>query len=142
MTEAALLEGGEESVTTLGRLKEMGVRIALDDFGTGYSSLTHLQRFPVDILSLDKDFVEGLRRGSSEWALAGAIVGLCETLELDTLAEGIERSDQLAKLEELGCDEGQGYYLGRPLDVDETLQLVKSSESPPGASPAKTSKGS
>jgi diguanylate cyclase (GGDEF)-like protein/PAS domain S-box-containing protein len=127
VTEVALLEGGDESVTKLARLKDLGVRLALDDFGTGYSSLTHLRRFPVDILSLDKKFVEGLRRGSSEWALAGAIVTLCETLELDTLAEGIERSDQLTKLKALGCDEGQGYYLGRPLDLDETLQLVKSS---------------
>ncbi len=130
VTEAALLEGGEDSIAKLTLLKELGVRLALDDFGKGYSSITHLRRFPVDILSLDKTFVGGLRRGSSEWALAGAIVTLCETLELETLAEGIERGDELAKLKALGCDEGQGYYLGRPLDLDETLQLVQSSESP------------
>ncbi len=142
VTEATLLEGGEESITKLEGLKDMGVRLALDDFGTGYSSLTHLRRFPVDILSLDKKFVEGLRRGSSEWAFAGAIVSLCETLDLDTLAEGIERGDQLAKLKALGCDEGQGYYLRRPLGLEETLELVKSSESSSHVSPAKTSKGS
>lgn len=136
VTEAALLEGGEESVTKLERLKQLGVRVALEDFGTGYSSLTHLRRFPVDILSLDKEFVQGLRRGSSEWAFAGAIVRLCETLEMDTLAEGIERGDQLAQLKALGCDEGQGYYLGRPLDLDETLQFVQSSESPSDPRPA------
>ena len=105
------------------------MRVALDDFGTGYSSLTQLRRVPVDILSLDKSFVDGITGRSSERDFANAIVRLCESLELETLAEGIEGEEQLRELRDLGCDEGQGYYLGRPLDLKETLEVVKSSDS-------------
>lgn len=125
--EAALLQE-EEGSARLCRLKDLGVRVALEAFGTGYSSLTQLRDLPVDVLSFDKSFIEGLKGGSSDWEFAGSILRMCQALELDTLAEGIERSEQLAKLRDLGCDEGQGYYLSHPLDLDQTLELIRSSE--------------
>lgn len=128
VSEAALMQDEEEGCTTLFQLKDLGVRVAVEAFGTGHSSLSRLRHLPLDVLSFDKSFIEGLRSGSSDWEFAGSILKMCETLEMDSHVEGIERSEQLSKLRELGCDEGQGYYLSRPLDLDETLEFIKSSE--------------
>jgi EAL domain-containing protein (putative c-di-GMP-specific phosphodiesterase class I) len=100
----------------LARLSALGVRLALDDFGTGYSSLGHLRRYPVDILKIDRMFVEGVDRGDA--AIAGAVTAMAHALGMTTVGEGIETAEQLAALERLGCDEGQGYFLARPLPVD------------------------
>jgi diguanylate cyclase (GGDEF)-like protein/PAS domain S-box-containing protein len=113
VTETALLEEGLVSVDVLGRLSRLGVRLALDDFGTGYSSLGHLNRFPVDILKIDRMFVEGLDRGES--AIVGAVTAMAHALGMSTVGEGVETEEQLAALEALGCDEGQGFLLARPL---------------------------
>ena len=97
-------------------LRTLGIAIAVDDFGTGYSSLSYLQRFPVDVLKIDRAFVEPLNRSEpASTALVSTIIGLARTMELDIVAEGIERPDQLDRLVELGCSKGQGFLMSRPL---------------------------
>jgi EAL domain-containing protein (putative c-di-GMP-specific phosphodiesterase class I) len=124
ITESVMMEDMELSIQRLAELKELGVRLAVDDFGTGYSSLNYIRRFPVDILKVDKSFVDGVNEGGEESALTAAIIELAGILKLRPVAEGIERADQLEKLLDLKCDLGQGYYFAKPLpleDVDELL---------------------
>jgi len=93
------------------------MKVAVDDFGTGYSSLHYLRSLPIDILKIDKSFVEGVARGPEQSAVARAVVKLARTFSLETVAEGIEDPDQLAELVSIGADMGQGYYFARPLDA-------------------------
>jgi len=118
ITESVLMRDTEATLTTLRALKELGVRLAIDDFGTGYSSLRYLQQFPVDVLKIDKSFVDGVARGGRDAALGRTIVALAETLGLRTVAEGIEDSAQRERLRVMGCDMGQGYLFARPLDAE------------------------
>ncbi len=115
VTESALGGATEMMITKLDQLKALGVRLAIDDFGTGYSSLSFLRRLPVDILKIDKSFVDGIAREPEEWALTTAIVKLATSLGKQTLAEGIELGGQLAHLRALSCELGQGYLFDRPL---------------------------
>jgi EAL domain-containing protein (putative c-di-GMP-specific phosphodiesterase class I) len=115
LTESVLMQDVEDTATTLGFLKELGVRLAIDDFGTGYSSLSYLRRFPIDELKIDRSFVATMNAGPDQSALVRSILKLGETLHLETVAEGIEQADQLAELQTLGAGLGQGYYFARPL---------------------------
>jgi EAL domain-containing protein (putative c-di-GMP-specific phosphodiesterase class I) len=116
ITESTLLDDADAAAARLDELKALGVRVALDDFGTGYSSLSYLGRFPVDVLKIDKSFVDALGTAiTDQSALVGAIVGLGATLGVQVTAEGIEGADQLTHLLSLGCELGQGYYFARPL---------------------------
>ena len=117
ITEGAMMHETEEVIANLVRLKAVGVRVAVDDFGTGYSSLAYLQRFPIDILKVDKCFVDGLGRTSADAELAQAIIRLAHALHLTPIAEGIERADQRERLRDLGCDLAQGYLFGRPANA-------------------------
>ena len=108
ITESVLMQQTDAVLERLQQLKALGVRLAIDDFGTGYSSLSYLQRFPIDILKIAKPFVEEVGQGADRSALARAIVGLGDTLKLQTIAEGIERAEQRAALIELGCTPGPG----------------------------------
>ncbi len=91
------------------------MRLAIDDFGTGYSSLAYLQRFPVDVLKIDRVFADGLRDGAQERAaMIRTILALAGTLSLTTVFEGVEDAEQCERLRALGCESGQGYYFGRP----------------------------
>jgi EAL domain-containing protein (putative c-di-GMP-specific phosphodiesterase class I) len=112
----------------LRELKALGLRLAIDDFGTGYCNLTYLQRFPLDILKIDKSFVTGLREGggSEDGAIASTIVGLAASLKLHTVAEGVENADQRAHLIALGCSSGQGYHFARPVTSEAVTELMKS----------------
>jgi diguanylate cyclase (GGDEF)-like protein/PAS domain S-box-containing protein len=114
ITESLLAQDTEQTARRLREIRDMGVRLALDDFGTGYSSLSYLRRFPIDVLKIDKSFVDGVATSDEDRAVIRAIVALGRTLELDLIAEGIETPEELAALEELGVDHGQGYHLGRP----------------------------
>nr|MDP9461265.1 GGDEF and EAL domain-containing protein [Actinomycetota bacterium] len=114
ITESLFAADIPDVTSKLERLKDLGVRLALDDFGTGYSSLSYLRHFPFDILKIDKSFIEGIDGNRQNQAVAGAIVTLGQTLELDLVAEGIETAGELAALEDLGVHFGQGYHLGRP----------------------------
>ena len=124
ITESVMMQDMELSIQRLSELKDLGVQLAVDDFGTGYSSLNYIRRFPVDILKVDKSFVDGVNEGGEESALTAAIIELAAILRLRPVAEGIERADQLEKLLDLHCDLGQGYYFAKPLTlraVDELL---------------------
>ena len=119
VTESALLDVGEATITAITELKEMGVRIALDDFGTGYSSLSHLRRFPIDVLKIDRSFVEGIDGDDAgERALVRSIVRLALSLDLEIVAEGIERHEQVVGLTALGARLGQGFHFGRPMEPE------------------------
>jgi diguanylate cyclase (GGDEF)-like protein/PAS domain S-box-containing protein len=117
ITESALLADSPATMQTLRGLKELGVLIAIDDFGTGYSSLSYLRHFPIDILKIDRSFIEGIDGGVEDAALARAIVQIGENLNLRIVAEGIETPEQLREVRRLGCHEGQGFYLGVPVDA-------------------------
>ena len=97
------------------RLSDLGVRVAIDDFGIGYSTLSYLARLPIDIVKIDRSFVIALQHAGPEEAIASAIIALARRLGLLTIGEGIETAAQLDQLAALGCDLGQGYYLGRPV---------------------------
>ena len=114
LTESVLMQNSEDVLATLIQLKKLGVRIAIDDFGTGYSSLSYLHRFPIDILKIDRSFVEQLGSIDEGTGLARSIITLGGTLGLEVVAEGIELEQQQRELIELGCVAGQGYYYSRP----------------------------
>jgi EAL domain-containing protein (putative c-di-GMP-specific phosphodiesterase class I) len=124
LTESVLVADTEATLVRLHALKALGVRLAVDDFGTGYSSLAYLHRFPLDVLKVDKAFVDRLGRadggaaGGREAALARTVLDLGAALGLRCVAEGVERPDQHAELRALGCAWGQGYLFDRPLPPD------------------------
>ena len=127
ITESVMMEDMELSIARLRELKELGVELAVDDFGTGYSSLNYIRRFPVDILKVDKSFIDGINEGGEDSALTAAIIELAGILRLQPVAEGIERADQLERLLELDCDLGQGYYFAKPLDQVALKELLSGS---------------
>jgi diguanylate cyclase (GGDEF)-like protein/PAS domain S-box-containing protein len=114
LTESVLMQNSESVLTTLQALKKLGVRIAIDDFGTGYSSLSYLHRFPIDILKIDRTFVERLGGVEGGEDFARAIITLGSTLDLEVVAEGVELEHQQRGLVELGCVAGQGFYYSKP----------------------------
>jgi len=113
-------------VDVLERLRGLGVQVAVDDFGTGYSSLAYLMRFPVDMLKVDKSFVNGLGENPQKTAIVEAVISLAHALNLRTIAEGIETTRQLDQLRALGCELGQGYYFSRPLPAHKASVLSAS----------------
>jgi len=124
ITESVLMHDRDISLARLLDLKFLGVRLGIDDFGTGYSSLAYLQRFPLDVLKVDKAFVDGVARGPEESALASAIIRLGHTLHLRTVAEGVESPEHVAHLRRLGCQEAQGYLFAKPLPADEVADCL------------------
>lgn len=124
ITESFMMQDTEATIAKLHELKKLGVRLAIDDFGTGYSSLSYLQRFPIDILKIDKSFIDKLGQGSEGNAVARAIIMMGDSLNLKTIAEGIEHPEQIDELQLLGCEAGQGFHFAKPLsvgDMDEFL---------------------
>jgi diguanylate cyclase (GGDEF)-like protein len=124
LTESILMHHNEENLAKLRAFKTMGVRIAIDDFGTGFSSLSYLQRFPVDILKIDRSFVMDLPASASSIAIVDAIVTLAHGLGLEVVAEGVETPEQATLLHAHACDEGQGYHFGRPMPLLEFQNLL------------------
>ena len=112
--ENALMEHGPNTVDTLNAIGKLGVQLAIDDFGTGYSSLSYLKRLPIDTVKIDQSFVAGLPGDPDTGAIVGAIIALSHNLGLKVLAEGVETQAQFAYLRDHGCDQAQGYFLGRP----------------------------
>jgi EAL domain-containing protein (putative c-di-GMP-specific phosphodiesterase class I) len=123
ITENVLMEESEESIHRLDALKRLGVRLAIDDFGTGYSSLSYLRRFPVEILKVDRSFVEGVAEGPENSAIVKAIVNLARTLNLEVIAEGVEELDQHEALRRMGCPLGQG-FLYAPAVSSRTAEAI------------------
>jgi EAL domain-containing protein (putative c-di-GMP-specific phosphodiesterase class I) len=126
ITETAVMAEPEVSERMLRSLQNLGVRIALDDFGTGYSSLNYLKRLPIDGLKIDRSFVHDIAYDQIDKAIAQALITLCHGVGLQTTAEGIESSRQLAILRELGCDRVQGHYFSEPVDAAALLDLLRS----------------
>jgi diguanylate cyclase (GGDEF)-like protein/PAS domain S-box-containing protein len=124
ITESVMMADVELSLQRLSELKNLGVKLAVDDFGTGYSSLNYIQQFPVDILKVDKSFIDAFNTDMRKSALTATIIKLAEDLDLRPVAEGIERADQLEKLLDLHCDLGQGFYFARPLPLDGIDELL------------------
>ncbi|MGK8437813.1 EAL domain-containing protein [Ectopseudomonas hydrolytica] len=115
LTESILMRDVASAMQTLGELKRLGLCIAVDDFGTGYSSLNYLKQFPIDVLKIDRSFVDGLPDGEQDAQIARAIIAMAHSLNMMVIAEGVESHAQLEFLREHGCDEVQGYLLGRPM---------------------------
>jgi EAL domain-containing protein (putative c-di-GMP-specific phosphodiesterase class I) len=132
ITETTLMRDAEATAKRLRSLKQLGVRIAIDDFGTGYSSLAYLRQFPVDALKIDRSFISGIAGSKGSAALIHTLVQLGKTLDIETLAEGIEEQSQLETLQREHCDHGQGFLFSRPLDLDavETFLNAASSTTP------------
>ncbi len=124
ITESVMMADMELSIARLTELKDLGVKLAVDDFGTGYSSLNYIRRFPVDILKVDKSFVDGVNEGGEASALTAAVIELAGILNLKPVAEGIERADQLERLLEMKCDLGQGYFFAKPLALGDLRDLL------------------
>jgi diguanylate cyclase (GGDEF)-like protein/PAS domain S-box-containing protein len=129
ITESVMLEDAQVALETMRTLKRLGIRIAMDDFGTGYSSLSYLRTFPFDGLKIDRCFLSRLGTSEDDKPIIEAIVGLGHALSLTVTAEGIETQEHLTLLKSVMCDEGQGYFLSRPLDIDGFSALVRVTES-------------
>jgi len=125
ITESVILQDLEKVARRLRAMKSLGVRLALDDFGTGYSSLSYLRSFPIDVVKIDRLFIDGLARDAGAAALVQAIVRLGLGLAFEVVAEGIENQEQLEKLVDLGCRYGQGFYLSNPLSGAELVAFLE-----------------
>lgn len=117
ITETTLMRDAEQTIRRLSAVKALGVRIAIDDFGTGYSSLTHVQKFPIDALKIDRSFITGLKDNKEGEALIHTLVQLGKALSIETVAEGIELQQELSLLQGERCDSGQGFLFAKPLDL-------------------------
>jgi diguanylate cyclase (GGDEF)-like protein/PAS domain S-box-containing protein len=127
VTESTVMESMDEAIQTLKAIRASGIQIALDDFGTGYSSLSHLSHLPLDKLKVDQSFVQRLAHDHASRAIIGAIIALGRMLNLEVVGEGIESADALAYLNEHGCDQGQGYWIGHPMPADEFARWYRES---------------
>ncbi|MFN6517392.1 MAG: putative bifunctional diguanylate cyclase/phosphodiesterase [Nostoc sp. CreGUA01] len=125
VTESSLMVDMQHSVKTLKQLRELGVWLALDDFGTGYSSLNYLKRFPVNMLKIDRSFVQDVTSNADSAAVTDAIIALAKSLQLKITAEGVETQEQLDYLKKRGCQEGQGFYFGIPAPANRITDILK-----------------
>jgi EAL domain-containing protein (putative c-di-GMP-specific phosphodiesterase class I) len=129
ITESLLPEDGDEMVARLKELKKLGVQVAVDDFGTGYSALSRLQAYPVDILKIDRSFIDGIENDPGKGQLVRGIINLGKSLHMDVVAEGIEEPEQADQLRQMRSPLGQGYLFSRPVTRDQ-LQALLASEQP------------
>ncbi len=125
LTESAIMQDTQASISTLERLKSYGISIAIDDFGTGYSSLSYLKRLPLDILKIDPSFVRDITTDRNDEAIVRAIIGLARSLGKKVIAEGVEEDAQLSFLNAYGCNFGQGFLFGRPTSPEAFADLVR-----------------
>jgi EAL domain-containing protein (putative c-di-GMP-specific phosphodiesterase class I) len=124
ITESVMMQDVRLMIARLQNLKDLGVRLAIDDFGTGYSSLSYLRQFPFDLLKIDKSFIDDVGAGPEQKELTRAIIELGKTLDLELVAEGIERTEQLSRLKLLDCELGQGFYFAEPMDSNAVERLL------------------
>ena len=124
ITESVMIDDVELAIERLSALRELGVRIAVDDFGTGQSSLSYIRRLPIDILKIDKRFIDSVDADDADGKLTAAIIGLARLLDLGCVAEGVERPAQHERLKELGCDYAQGFLLARPMTPAALTELL------------------
>ncbi|MCW6512428.1 putative bifunctional diguanylate cyclase/phosphodiesterase [Lichenifustis flavocetrariae] len=124
ITEGTIMLDVEATISTLSRLKAIGIKLAVDDFGTGYSSLAYLKRLPLDVLKIDRSFIKGIAENAEDKAIVQAILLLAKSLNLEVTAEGIENAEQAAMLNSWQCERGQGYYFARPMEADKATALL------------------
>jgi diguanylate cyclase (GGDEF)-like protein/PAS domain S-box-containing protein len=124
LTETFLLQDVDSTTRVLGELKDVGVQLALDDFGTGYASLSHLRRFPIDSLKIDRSFVRDITMDSADASIVRAVIGMGNSLGMQVVAEGVETAEQFHFLRQQGCPEGQGYYFSQPLIAAEFARTL------------------
>jgi EAL domain-containing protein (putative c-di-GMP-specific phosphodiesterase class I) len=127
LTESMLIDDTENVLTTVQRLKALGVKFSIDDFGTGYSSLAYLKRFAVDKLKIDRSFVKDLADDPEDAAIVRAIIQMAHGLGLKTVAEGVENATLLDYLRAQHCDEAQGYFFSKPIPADEFYRYLQQS---------------
>ncbi len=125
ITESLLMKDTEWATATLCTLRALGIRVAIDDFGTGYSSLSRLKEFPIDRMKIDRSFVQALNTNLSDQAIAHAIIAMADSMNLQVIAEGVETLDQLDFLRMKSCGEVQGYYVSRPLPVEQAEAFLQ-----------------
>ena len=125
LTESVLMENKDSAAATISELKALGVSLSIDDFGTGYSSLNYLKRFSVDYLKIDQTFIKNIPRNNKDTAIIHAIVSLAQSLEIDLVAEGVEKDAQYEYLKALGCQEVQGFLISRPVDPEEIARMLQ-----------------
>ena len=125
ITENTVMENAPSTINCLLKLHALGIKLAIDDFGTGYSSMSYLKRFPVDYVKIDRSFVEELDKETDKVVAAG-MVSLVRALNMKVIAEGVETAEQLARLQEMGCDLAQGHYFSEPLPSEEVPALLAS----------------
>ena len=125
ITEGTVMGDPDKAVAALRKLKDIGVNISLDDFGTGYSSLSYLKRFPIDVLKIDKSFVDDVTTNPNDAAIALSVISLAHNLNMRVIAEGVETREQVQFLTARGCDEMQGYYFSRPLAAEAFTALLR-----------------
>lgn len=123
ITESAAMADVEAAIALVQELKALGLLVSIDDFGTGHSSLSHLQRFPIDEVKIDKSLIDLIGKAGDEGAIVAAIIARAHALGLDVIAEGVETLDQLRRLQQMGCDMIQGYLFSRPLPPGEVATL-------------------
>ena len=130
ITESVLLDEGEDSARAVRALRDLGIKLVLDDFGTGYSSLSYLRRLPLDTIKIDRSFIEGIDDENSNLPIVQAIIALAHGLGIEVVAEGIETVEQVARLRELVCDRGQGYFYARPQPPEALAALLRGGVAP------------
>ena len=124
VTERTVMNSASETISKLVRLKQQGFKLSIDDFGTGYSSLSYLVRFPLDVLKIDRSFIQQITSLDEKQAIVDAIIQMSHRLKMKVVAEGVETEQQASLLKELGCDFVQGYYYSKPIPLDELLELL------------------
>lgn len=124
LTETALTHNVDETVKIMNRLRERGITISIDDFGTGYSSLNYLKRFPVDVLKIDKSFIDDMVKRREDAAIVATIIGIAHHMHMKVVAEGVETAEQMKLLMEGNCEEIQGFYFSRPLPPEEFERYI------------------
>jgi len=125
ITESALMQNAQRSVSMLNQLKDLNIKVCVDDFGTGYSSLSYLHTFPIDTLKIDRSFVHDMSRNFRNMEIIRTIIMLAHNLKLDVIAEGVETGEQDAQLSALGCQFAQGFYFSRPLNSFDAALLIQ-----------------
>ena len=130
ITEGVLLQNPELVSHILNEIKSLGVKIYLDDFGTGYSSLSYLHRFPIDTLKLDRSFIQNMKHSDDSYKIVQAIIAMAQNLGIEVVAEGIERKEHLEKLQNWGCNYGQGYFFSKPMDASQAHAFLTKASTP------------
>lgn len=125
MTERTVMNSASETVSKLVKLKQMGFKLSIDDFGTGYSSLSYLVRFPLDVLKIDRSFIQHICSLDDKQAVVDAIIQMSHRLKMKVVAEGVESAQQVELLKEMGCDFIQGYYYSKPLPINELIDFIQ-----------------